>query len=463
MNEVRIDIAPTPDGYRTFIECKRLASYHVVGRSIITDPISYAAVFGGSVDAVDAVTDAPHLVDFQAFLVQRALERRRFAVFADCGLGKTPILLAWAHAVAKMGKVLVLCPLAVLKQIKREAMRFHGTTLTDLRAGETWTDGIAILNYESRRDVDMTGVVGVILDESGILKNDSGETRDWLCQLSQGVPYRLATSATPAPNDHAEYASHAVFLGYARSSKEFYSQFFRKDGVNWVLRGHAIDPFYRNLSTWSTYVHSPLALGFKQTTEMREEPDYLYEHTGLHDGYVPKSGSLFGNAGDLADRSGVFGEVRWSDGPRLRRIAEYLEGKSGIVWCNRNEEEKAIGRVLGKDVPIINGSMPIEERVDLVDAYRAGQIRHIISKPKVLGFGINIPECNHMVYSGYNWSFEEPYQAIRRAHRNGRVGRLQVLFPYTDPERSLIQVFREKQARFAEDVRIMQARFWKTA
>ena len=109
------------------------------------------------------------------------------------------MFLAWAHAVEKHGKVLILCPLAVLKQIKRESERFHGTTLVDLRAGEAWTSGLAIMNYESRRDIDMRGVAGIILDESSILKNDAGETRDFLISLSANIPYRLATSATPAP------------------------------------------------------------------------------------------------------------------------------------------------------------------------------------------------------------------------------------------------------------------------
>lgn len=458
--DIRIDIGRGPDAYRTFIECKRLPMYRVEGRTIITDAASYAAVFGGNIDAENIATNAPHLMDFQTHLVTRALDRRRFAIFADCGLGKTAMFLAWAHAVAVHGKVLVLCPLAVLKQIKREAERFHGTTLVDLRAGEPWSDGIAVLNYESRRAIDMRGVSGIILDESGILKNDNGETRDWLVELAANVPYRLATSATPAPNDHAEYASHAVFLGYSRTSKEFYSQFFRKDGADWILRGHAIEPFYRNLATWSTYIHSPRALGFKQTTEMGHEPDYDFVKVAVHEGFKGRSGGLFASAETAEDRSSVFGELRSTPGPRMRSIVDYLEGKSGIIWCARNAEEDAIRRALGGSVPIINGAMPIEERVELVDAYRAGQIRHIISKPKVLGFGVNIPECDHMVYSGFGWSFEEVYQAVRRAHRYGRVGRLQVRFPYTDPEAPVLRVLQEKMDRFQSDVRIMQGRFW---
>lgn len=459
-DEIRISIPHGRAGYDTFIQCKRLAMYRVEGRTVITDAVSYAAIFGGNIDTSALDAEAPHLMDFQSYLVQRSIERKRFAIFADCGLGKTAMFLAWAHAVAKHGKVLILCPLAVLKQIKRESERFHGTRLFDLRAGETWNDGIAITNYESRRAIDMRGVAGIVLDESSILKNDTGETRDWLIGLAANIQYRLAASATPAPNDHAEYASHAVFLGYARTAKEFYSQFFRKDGADWILRGYAIAPFYRNLSTWSTYIHSPLALGFKQTTEMGHEPEYDFRKVAVHAGFNGKSGKLFASAGSAEDRSSVFGELRSTRGPRLDSIVEYLDGKRGIIWCARNAEEDAIRGALGKHVPVINGAMPVEQRVEIVDAYRAGDIQHVISKPKVLGFGVNIPECDHMVYSGFGWSFEEVYQAIRRAHRYGRRGRLNVMFPYTDPEAPVIKVLQDKMDRFHSDVQTMQSRFW---
>lgn len=460
MSEVRIAIPATVDGYATFIRCKKLPNYTVRGREVITDDISYAAIFGGEVDGSGATAAAPHLMPFQADLVDRALRQRRFAIFADCGLGKTPMALAFAHAVAMGGKVLILCPLAVRNQWHRECERFHGHRLVDLRNGETWDDGIAILNYESMRDIDMRGVRGIVLDESSILKNESGQTRDWLCSLSADIPFRLAVSATPAPNDHAEYASHAVFLGYARTAKEFYSQFFRKDGVNWILRGHAIGPFYRNLSTWSTYVYSPRALGYTETTEMGQEPEYVERWCKLPDGFSLDNGALFASAANGTDRSAVFGALRSMPGPRLDAIAEALDGKRGIVWCSRNDEEQAVRRRLSGKVAVINGAMPIEERVELVDAYRAGHIDHIVSKAAVLGFGVNIPECDDMVYSGFDWSFEKMYQAVRRSHRYGRVGRLRVTLPYTDPEAAVLRDLRIKVARFQQDVAEMQARFW---
>jgi superfamily II DNA or RNA helicase len=460
METITIDIPRTAAGYQTFIKCKRLPSYRVVGRQVITDPVSYAAVFGGAVESADIGGSAPHLMPFQRELVERALMTRRFALFADCGLGKTPMGLAWAMLAAQRGRVLLLVPLAVFEQWKREARRWHGVELVDLRAGETWTDGIGILNWESRRDLDMRGVSAVVLDESSILKNHSGETHRWLVDLARNIEFRLALSATPAPNTHFEYACHAEWLGYARNVKEYCAQFFRKDGNRWILRGHAEGPFYRNLSTWGTYIYSPRALGYTDSTEMPDEPRYRYERLPVHSGYRPKSKGLFGSALNAVDRSAIFGEIRTAPGPRLDFIANYAQGKRLVVWVNRNAEEAAIAQALPGRVAVISGKTPIEERIAIVDDYRAGRIDHLVSKPSVMGWGVNLPECNHMVYSGFTYSFEESYQAIRRAHRYGREGRLEVVFPYTDPEAPILTTLREKQSRFRADVAQMQARFW---
>tara|TARA_R110002110_G_scaffold104211_1_gene262911 strand:- start:101 stop:1492 length:1392 start_codon:yes stop_codon:yes gene_type:complete len=461
VSSIRIDIPKTMAGYRRFIQCKKLPSYRVEGRTVITDECSYRAVFGGEKEEITITGSAPHLMPFQAALVERALDRRHFAIFADCGLGKTPMGLAWAHHVAEKGKVLILVPLAVFEQWKRECKRFHGTTMIDLRAGEQWDDGIAILNWESRRAVDMTGVVGIVLDESSILKNADGETSRWLCDLVAGLPYRLAISATPAPNSHYEYATHARFLGRASTVKEYAARYFKKDGTRWVLRGHAIKPFYDNLSMWASYIYSPRALGYGQSTEMPTEPEYRYQRLGVHPGFVSGSGELFATASMGADRSKVFGELRWSAGPRLDSICEYARGKRLIVWVKRNKEESVIAKALPGRVGVVNGSMSIEARIGIIDRYRSGELDHLVSKPSVMGWGVNLPECNHMVYSGFDYSFESFYQAIRRAHRYGREGRLEVMIPYTDPEAAILTGLQDKAARFRVDCIEMQNRFWR--
>jgi len=463
MYGITIDIPDTPEGYQKFIRCKQLQSYTVKGRVVYTDEASYREIFGEVGGWNPPQQSAPHLMPFQADITQRALDRERFALFADCGLGKTPMGLAWAMAVADIGKVLILCPLAVLEQWKREATKFHGITLIDLRKGETWDNGIAIANYERRVNIDTRGCAGVILDESSILKNNDGTTHKWLHEVRENVPFRLALSATPAPNSHFEYACHASWLGISLTVKEYCSRYMKKDGTRWVLRGHAIEPFYVNLSTWATYIQSPLALGYEQTTEMPCEPDYRYVKMDTPPNIVAADGSMFASADRAADRSLVFGQLRCQDGPRMDAIEEYAQGKRLIVWVARNAEEKAIAARLPGTVAVINGPMEVERRVELVDAYRAGEIDHIVSKPKVLGFGVNMPECDHMVYSGFGYSFEEFYQAVRRAHRYGRKGRLEVMVPYTYPEAAMLSALREKMARFDTDVAEMQRRFWSKA
>ena len=462
MYGITIDIPDSPEGYAKFIRCKGLQSYTVKGRTVYTDEASYRAVFGEIDGWTPPQQDSAMLMPFQAEITQRALDRERFALFADCGLGKTPMGLAWAVAVSGIGKVLILCPLAVLNQWKREARKFHGIELADLRRGDSWDSGIAIANYERRVDIDTRGCAGVILDESSILKNADGVTHKWLHAARENVPFRLALSATPAPNSHYEYACHASWLGIALTVKEYCSRYMKKDGVRWVLRGHAIDPFYQNLATWATYIQSPRALGYEQTTEMPCEPDYRYEKVETPANIIAADGSMFASADRAADRSLVFGRLRCQPGPRMDAITEYADGKRLIVWVARNAEESAIASRLPGRVAVINGAMEVEERVDLVDAYRAGEIDHIVSKPKVLGFGVNLPENNHMVYSGFGYSFEEFYQAIRRAHRYGRTGRLEVLVPYTYPEAAMLSALREKMERFDADVLEMQRRFWST-
>lgn len=457
-DEIRISISPSD--YELFLRCKSLPRYQVVGREIITDQVSYAAIFGGEVHTVEMI-DAPHLLDFQEMITRLALRKKRFAAFLDCGLGKTPIALAWAHSVAKIGKVLILCPLSVFEQMRRECQRWHGHRMVSLRHGEKWDDGIAIMNYEGRRKIDMSGVAGVVLDEASILKNDTGETRNYLIELVRNVEYRLTDSATPAPNDHEEYASQAVFLGLVQSAKEFYARFFRKEGPRWILKGHAVNPFYEHLASWAIYLKSPSALGYDCMTEMPCEPNYIYTKCKPPAGFKGKSEGLFASADTAKDRPAILGPLR-SDpaSDRTTKIVEWAKKHKSIIWVSRNAEETMFHHALPNSV-VINGAMPVEKRVENIDKWRGGKIQHLISKPTVLGFGINLPECDRMVFSGYNYSFEQFYQAVRRAHRFGRSGRLKVMVPYTWPELPILDSLKRKMGTFDHDTEAIQSFFQK--
>jgi hypothetical protein len=459
-NKIIIPISEDYFGYNLFLQCKKLASYRVVSREVHTDDISYSQVFGGNIENV-ILFPSPHLLDFQKMIAETALKLRRYAAFLDCGLGKTPIELAWAHSVATIGKVLFLCPLSVYEQMQRECLRWYGHRMVDLRKNEKWTDGIAICNFEGRRNIDMTNVIGVVLDEASILKNDNGETRNWIIELSKNCTYRLCASATPAPNDQEEYASQVVFLGMVRSSKEFYSKFFRKDNNKWVLKGWSGPQFYNYLSSWCTYIKSPKSLGFDCMTELQEEPEYIYEYCGMQSKPSPELG-LFPTAEDGKYRSKVMGALRTDkESERTKKIIEFATGHKTIIWCARNEEEKILHELLDNSV-VIHGATPVEKRIEYVDDWRSGKIQHLISKPSVLGFGINLPECERMVFSGYTYSFEQFYQAIRRGHRYGRVGRLQVLIPHIFEEMHIVNVLKKKIGTFNDDVIKLQNEFFKS-
>lgn len=453
--DVKIPIAPDLDGYNTFLRCKSLPRYRVVGRHVETDRFSHAAVFGNDADST-LTTSARHLFDYQRDVVNLALERRRYAAFLDCGLGKTAIEMEWAHAVAsRYGRVLFLCPLAVLEDVQRFCERFYGYRMSNLRH-EDWRTDVAVLNWESPKGAaDLPSFAGVVLDESSILKGDTGETRKRLTELAARSQYRLACSATPSPNEQAEYATHAVWLGTATTLNEFYGQFFRKDGTEWRLKGHARDAFYRHLRTWCCYIQSPRSLGYADCqAEMAEPPDYRVIDTEAP--AYRATDSLFTVEVGLGDSHRVFGHLRADTSqPRFADAVAAVEGKRAIVWCSRNAEEDAFARALGGHV--ISGKTPVEERVELIDDFRAGRVSTLISKPSVLGFGVNIPEATDMLYSGYTFSFEQFYQAVRRAHRFGRVGRLKVHVPVTDAERPVWSGLQAKMRTFDADVARLQS------
>lgn len=458
--DIQIPITDGLDGYRQFIRCKGLPRYRVEQDEdtgafrVETDRFSYAAVFGAEANERPPYR-ADHLFDYQRHVVDRALDRRRFAAYLDCGLGKTPIALAWAHAVAaKHGRVLYLCPLAVLEDTQRDCERFHGYRMSNLRS-EPWTTDIAILNWESQRDPSELGrFAGIVLDEASIIKNGAGVTRKWLTDLAAPAAFRLALSATPSPNEQAEYATQAVWLGAATTLNEFYGQFFRKDGTNWRLKGHARDAFYRHLRSWCCYIQSPRSLGFHDCqAELTDPPEYVEINTDAPDHRM--KGRLIVDTIGLGESRGIFGAMRADrTQPRFTDAVAAVEGKRSIVWCSRNAEEDAFSRALGGHV--VSGKTPVEERVAKIDDWRQGRVQTLISKPSVLGFGVNLPEATDMLYSGYTFSFEQFYQAVRRAHRFGRDGRLRVHIPLTDEERPVWHALQRKMRTFDADVARLQ-------
>jgi superfamily II DNA or RNA helicase len=277
--------------------------------------------------------------------------------------------------------------------------------------------------------------------------------------LSANVKFRLALSATPSPNDQTEYASHAVFLGICNTQKEFYSRFFVKDGTEWRLKPHAKDKFYDFLKSWACYIQSPTSLGFEQGAELMDEPEYIIQESYPKGDYFIE-GSFLAQGIDMANNRKIFTDLRCdTTQERFKMACDAIRDKQSIIWCNRNKEEDAFAKELSATK--INGSTPLDKRIEIVDAFKKGEIRHIVSKPSVLGFGINIQEAEAHLYSGYNFSLEEFYRAVRRSHRYGRKGRLKVYVPVSEPERPVWDSISRKLKTFKQDVKELQNRFFK--
>lgn len=457
---VRIKIdTKSVDGYDMFIKCKKLPIYQVVGNYIVTDKKSYDYIF--SENKNNCIDHSKHEIefDYQRYVVKKALERERYAAFLDCGLGKTIIELLFAKDVinALGGRGVVWCPLSVVEDIQREHVKLFGYRMSNLRTESHKTD-IAIVNYESLKDIDMDGVVVSVLDESSILKSSDGVICNFLKTKNANVKFRLCCSATPSPNDQTEYASHAVYLGLCATEKEFYSKFFVKDGTQWRMKGHAKNAFYDYLKSWCCYIYSPSSIGFSRGAELGYEPNYIIQESYPEQKYFQEGMFLSGSI-DILHARKIFGELRSDKSQkRFSCACESISNRKAIIWCGRNEEERAFASETG--ATIINGSTPIEKRIEIIDSLRNGEIDKICTKPKVLAFGVNIPEVECHLFSGYDFSFEKFYQAVRRSHRYGRSGVLDVIIPMSEPERPIWELLNKKLSTFKIDTIELQKRFF---
>lgn len=457
MINIPIDIT-TLSGYELFIKCKKLPRYKVIGNEFITDELSYNYVFQNKKVKNIQIGKIDYLFDYQEWVVNQALKKKNYAAFLDCGFGKTLIQLNWCKKVSELGKVLLLCPLAVMQEFYNDNEKFINSKITNLRKCEKWDDGIGIINYESMREIDMSGVIGICLDESSILKNGDGQIRKYLQDLQSNCEYRLACSATPSPNEQAEYASHATFLNQANSLKEYYARYFRKDGTKWLMKGHAENAFYNNLNSWACYINDPEKLGFECGGKLKDDPDYREIHTSTKERYLDND-YLVQPSVSLKEFQSISGKLRSNEKePRFIEGIKAIKNEHSIIWTIRNNEQDLYKKHLKGSV-VIEGKTPIEKRVEIINQFKKGNIQYLISKPKILGFGVNLQEAESHLYSGYDFSFESFYQAVRRSHRYGRKGRLKVHIPIADIELPIYDILNKKLNSFENDIRKLQDKF----
>ncbi|OAN52825.1 helicase [Sphingobium sp. TCM1] len=364
--------------------------------------------------AVPALPDClfPHQRDIVAW----ALRRGRAAMFAGTGLGKSLMELAWAQAVSRFtGKpVLHLAPLAVSAQMVREAEKFG------IPAHMGDGEGICITNYQRLDHFDLSRFGAIILDESSILKSTDGHYRNRLIDASQAIPFRLAATATPAPNDFMELGNHAEFLG-VMSYTDMLATFFVHDGgstQNWRLKGHAENEFWRWMASWAVMLRKPSDLGYDNAGYDLPPLHYHQHIVGVE--YAPsiETGMLFPvQAATLAERIAARRDTV------VERVAMAVEvtpsDRPFVWWCNLNAESEAIAKAIPDAVEVRGSDDHDTKERKLID-FSEGRIRVLVTKPSICGFGMNWQHCADTGFVGLNDSFEQLYQAIRRFWRFGQ-------------------------------------------
>lgn len=363
---------------------------------------------------IDPGTLHPILHPWQRDVTTWAARTGRAAVFADCGLGKTFVQLEWARTVAE--RTLILAPLSVARQTVREA-RTLGLDVTYVRhADELPTSGVAITNYEMAGQVGADWCGAVVLDESSILKAVDGKTRRTLTEMYADVDYRLACSATPAPNDVAELTNHAEFLGVMPRNEMLAAYFVHDSDTGWRLKGHAAEAMYDWMASWAVALRKPSDLGYDDADYLLPPMTVVPEVVRVE---VVPDGQLF--ATDLGGVGGRAAVRRETLDARVARTVEIAKSHDEpiIVWCGLNDEADAVARAL-PDAVNVPGSWKPEDKAAALEAFQDGTTGVLVTKPSIAGFGMNFQHCARQVFCGIGDSYESYYQAIRRSWRYGQ-------------------------------------------
>lgn len=470
------------DSYRQFLKMKRLPTYSWRGTTAIV-PDEYAGELVGTRVKRTAVADyvpSEFLFDYQRDIAAMAIRKRKFSVFARCGLGKTLIMLEFAKHAAQFGKVLLVSPLMVVSQTMSEAGRFYPELqMEQVRAAnlQAWLDNdsqsIGITNYEAIRDgLTQGNLTALILDESSMLKSHYGAWGTRLIDLGRGLEWKLCLTGTPAPNDRIEFANHAVFMDHKRTTNEFLARYFVNRGETqnrWELMPHALKPFYRDLSHWCIFLNNPATYGWKDNCDTIPPINVHIDHIDLTPEQRKASqaltGTMFvnqmggiGERGKLSQLAKGKGGVATNKPEFIRNQVASWPDESTIIWCRYNDEQESMERVF-PDAVSISGDTPEAVRLEGIEAFKTGRVRVLISKPKILGFGLNLQIATRQVFSGLQDSYEEYHQAVCRSNRIGSTRPLNVHIPVTELEEPMIQNVLQKAHRVQQDTEEQESLF----
>lgn len=390
--------------------------------------------------------------DFQAHIIERAVQKGRIGVFADTGLGKTLMQLSFAwNVVLKTNKpVLILTPLAVAFQFLDEAQKMGIDDIEHTKDGKH-SKKIVVCNYERLHHLEPADFSGVLLDESSILKNFQGRTRDQVIAFIKRVPYRLLSTATPSPNDFIELGNSSEALGYM-GYMDMLGKFFRNNqnsvdsnnrniGEKFYLKPHAEKDFFAWVNQWSIMVKRPSDLGFSDNGY-----DLPALHTNKHMVYNREAWSVGGQSSLFAMPAKTMTEVREEQKTtvedRCQKAIELASGKTSVYWCNLNEESSRLSN-LDPDAVEIVGGMSIDKKEEILMAFAQGDIKRLITKARMTSMGLNWQHCNHTVYFP-TFSYEQFYQAIRRFWRFGQTREVTCDMVISEGQERVIEALQQK-------------------
>ena len=391
-----------------------------------------------------------NLFDFQHAIVSWAIRRGRAAIFADTGLGKTLMQLSWADEVASHtnGIVLILAPLAVSEQTIEQGKTF-GIDVNRVPHGESpKSSGVWITNYERLDSIDFKELNGIVLDESSILKSHNGKTRTAIIENCQLVPYRLSCTATPSPNDFDELGNQCEFLGVMTRTEMLATYFVNDTGDTgtWRLKGWGASKFWEWMGSWSVVLRNPSDIGFDGSLYNLPAPIY-------HEHVVETSqldGELFARpAQSMTERRKA---QRDSIENRCKALAEVVnsdQSEPWLIWTHLNDEAELLEKMINGSVNVQGSDSP-EVKTKNMMAFTNGELRVLISKPKICGYGMNWQHCARMAFVGLDDSFEKFYQAVRRCHRFGQKRQVNVHLFTAENEGQILENIKRKEHQHNE-------------
>lgn len=389
--------------------------------------------------------------EFQADIVQWACRRGKAAVFASTGMGKGPMVMEWCRHVCihSGGDCLILAPLAVAQQFQREALKF-GIPVTICESQSDVKPGINVTNYDRVDAFDLAHFKGVALDESSCIKDFASKTFTNLVEKLEHTPYKLCSTATPSPNDHAELGTHAELLDIM-SRTQMLAMFFEHDGgktSKWNLKGHGKKPFWKFVASWAVCISSPEDLGYDGSAYVLP-PLNMQEHIVAVDHSVNTDGMLF-RCPDMS-ATGLHKEMRLTAPSRAAKVAEIIAQNPDVpwlIWCNTDYEADAVRSAM--KVIEVKGSHKPAQKISAIMHFIDSPDDKLLSKLSIFGWGLNLQHCRNMAFMGLSYSFEQFFQGIRRCWRFGQTEQVNAHIVIAETEGAILNAIYRKEAQYAE-------------